>query len=274
MQFQFYKPGEILTQFIRNYWSMESDISEPDVCERVIPTGNVNLLFHYRKPFVIKYSPASAYSQVQPQSLISGLSNTYFDVSTHGDAGVIAVNFLPLGACRFFRFPLNEIENQSLDLRAIYNREILEVEEKIGSLSTQAERIKLIELFLISKLSTVRESDFTMVGNGVHLIWKHCGQLSTVHLSKLLAVTPKTLERKFAALLGKTPKQYFRLVRFQKTLYDIGKTPAVDLTDYAYRNGYYDQSHFIKEFKTFTGYTPSEFIHLCSPESLAQEVMA
>jgi AraC-like DNA-binding protein len=79
-------------------------------------------------------------------------------------------------------------------------------------------------------------------------------------LAEKLITTPKNMERKFSNHLGKTPKQYIKLVRFQETLNDFSTHKNIHLTEYAYRNGYFDQAHFIRDFKSFSGYTPKEFV--------------
>ena len=58
MRFQIIKPTGILTQFIKYYWVMEKSSLEEDVCERVIPTGNIDLMFHYKNSFKVKCSAA------------------------------------------------------------------------------------------------------------------------------------------------------------------------------------------------------------------------
>jgi len=82
-------------------------------------------------------------------------------------------------------------------------------------------------------------------------------------LASKLAVTSRNLERKFASLVGKSPKQFIRIVRFQEVMNGIIHQKPNYLTEYAFNNGYFDQSHFIHEFKTLSGYTPSEFVKLC-----------
>jgi len=237
---------------------MESDASEGNVCERVIPTENVQIMFHYKTPFVV-YHPDNTITH-QPQTIISGLTNSFSDVSTFGDAGVIFVAFQPAGACHFFNFPLSEIENQSIDLSDIFFKEIKQVEEKLYSKNTLAERVNLIESFLLKRFSQVPYYDESLIRTGVQLIKQNKGQISALALSDKLSVSSKSLERKFSEYLGKTPKQFIKLIRFQETLYDISSNKNINLTEYAYRNGYFDQSHFIRDFKLFSGYTPKEFI--------------
>ncbi|MDD4032848.1 MAG: helix-turn-helix transcriptional regulator, partial [Bacteroidales bacterium] len=241
---------------MKQYCLMESGPGEQDVCERVIPTEHIQLMFHYRDPFVVQ---SGIMPVRQPFSIISGLSHSYSDVSTHGLTGVIFINFKPAGACHFFEFPLSEIENQSVDLRAVYNREIHEVEEKLQWAGSYGERIALIEQFLVQRYREIPLHDELLIQSAVMLIKNTREPLTTPELAGMLSVTPKSLERKFAAYIGKTPRQFTRIVRFNQCIRDIGSGDKGRFTQYAYRNGYYDQSHFIHEFKTYSGYTPGEF---------------
>lgn len=258
MYFQFVQPAAQLQNYVKHYCFMETEACEPNVSERVIPTDSVQLMFHYRQPFVVL--EADKIVAHQPQSIISGLSHSFSEVSTFGRAGVVFVAFHPVGACCFFRFPLSDIENQSIDMKDIFNKEIRETEEKLYLACSFEQRAGIIDRFLLEKLGEVKRHDYLLLQESVRLIKQNRGRVDTALLSKELFTTPKNLERKFAALLGKTPKQYIKLIRFQATVEDISLRKGQSLTDYAYRNGYADQSHFIRDFKTFTGLTPGQFI--------------
>jgi len=237
---------------------METEASEGNIVERVIPTENVQLMFHYRNPFVVVEGEIIA--KYQPRTIISGLSNSYSDVSTFGQAGVAFVQFQPAGACHFFKFPLSVIENQSFDLSDIFNAEIKQIEEKLFESKTIQERVFLIESFLMSKFSPIPQYDQLFLDKGIQVIKQSRGQISANSLAEKLTTTSKSVERKFSNHLGKTPKQYIKLVRFQETLSDFSRHKNIHLTEYAYRNGYFDQAHFIRDFKSFSGYTPKEFV--------------
>lgn len=236
---------------------MESGIHEENVIERVIPTENVQLMFHYKNPFVV-YHPDNLITK-QPRSIISGLSNSYSDVSTHGEAGVIFVSFYAVGACHFFNFPLSEIENQSINLTDIFSSEIKQVEEILYLKKSIKEKIFVVEDFLLKRYSPIPLYDSLLIQNGVEFIMHYKGQISAVSLSEKLSITTKSLERKFSQYLGKNPKQFIKLIRFREILQDFSINKNISLTEYAYRNGYFDQSHFIRDFKTYSGYTPKEF---------------
>ena len=258
MHFQYLKPSAMLCPFIRHYWVMESGPSEMDVTERVIPTGNIQLMFHYKKPFIVCHPDRS--QTRQGQSIISGLSGSYCDVTTNGETGVIAVEFLPAGASHFFPFPMDEVENQSVALADIYGREIREVEQRIGEVGDLKEKVRIIEAFLMKRFCPITGYNEALIRTGVGFIKQNRGQVAISALASHLFVSPKSLERKFSAYLGKTPKQFIKLVRFHEVILDIERNRMLDLTEIAYRNGYFDQSHFIREFKTYSGYTPKEYL--------------
>lgn len=259
MKFQIVQPSGFLKNFIKHYCFMESDIYDEDVMERVIPTENIQLMFHYKNPFVVFHSNESV--SKQPRSIISGLSDNYSDVSTAGEAGVVFISFHPAGACHFFNFPLSEIENQSVDLTDIYNSEIRQIEELLYFKDTIRGKVTIIENFLIRRFSPIPVYDGLLIQKGIEIVKNYKGQINAKCLSESLYTSQKTLERKFAKYLGKTTKQIIKLIRFQEILHDLSLNKNLSLTEYTYRNGYYDQSHFIKDFKAYSGYTPKDFLN-------------
>jgi AraC-like DNA-binding protein len=265
MHFQVIKPTGILAQFIKYYWVMEKCSLEDDVCERVIPTGNIDLMFHYKNCFKVKCND-NTYKQAH--SFISGISNSYADVTTNGETGLICVSFNPSGACNFFNFPLLEIENQNISLDCIFGSESKEIYEQICVAQSLNDRIAVIEKFLHGRLSETGERDSLLIKTGIRLINQSKGQIDTKCLSEKLSVTPKTLERKFSAMVGKTPKQFIKIVRFQNIINTFSIANSMNLTEIAYANGFFDQSHFIKDFKSFSGYTPKDFFanHQCQSD--------
>jgi AraC-like DNA-binding protein len=258
MRFQIVKPSGFLKNYIKNYCFMESDFHEPDVMERVIPTENIQLMFHYKNPFVVFQSNKSFIKQ--PRSIIGGLSDYFSDVSTNGETGVVFISFYPTGACHFFNFPLSEIENQSVDMKDIFTSEICQIEELLYSKGTMKEKVCVIEDFLLRLYSPIPSPDCILIQKGVEIV-KNCkGQATVKYVSGCLYTSPKTLERKFSKFLGKSTKQVIKLIRFQQVLRDFSVNKNISLTEFAYRNGYFDQSHFINDFKAFSGYTPKGFL--------------
>lgn len=258
MKFHLEEPSSFLKNYIKHYCFMESDVYDDDVTERVIPTESVQLMFHYKNPFIVHHQNRTTIKQ--PRSIISGLSNSYSDVSSFGEAGVVFVTFYPNGACHFFDFPLSHIENKSLDLSEIYNIEIMQVEENLILKKTIREKTLVIEDFLTKRFSPIPSYDNIIIQKGIEIIKLNKGQTTAKNLSGILSITPKSLERKFSQYLGKTTKQIIKLIRFQEVISDLSAGNYLNLTEYAYRNGYFDQAHFIKDFKAYSGLTPKKFV--------------
>jgi transcriptional regulator GlxA family with amidase domain len=79
-------------------------------------------------------------------------------------------------------------------------------------------------------------------------------------LARALAVSPRWLERRFQSAVGVTPKRLGRLVRFRRALADLDADPERAGVAVALDHGYYDQAHFIAEFRAFAGDAPRRFV--------------
>ena len=121
MIFQIIQPSGILSEFIKYYWVLDTDVSEEIISERVLPVGTIEMMFHYKKSFLIKRSDNTEIRQ--PQSFICGMSSSYSDITISDKAGMISVMFYPYSAFFFFDFPLNIINDKTISLDCIYNNE-------------------------------------------------------------------------------------------------------------------------------------------------------
>jgi AraC-like DNA-binding protein len=257
MFIKYIKPTGILAEYIQYYWVLEIDTWEGEVWERVIPVGTIQMMFHYKKPFACKSANNLI---VQPRSFISGISRDYADVLACGGSGVIAVTFNQIGACNFLDFSLNHIENATVNLCDIDGQQARLVEEQINNASTLGERVAAIENYLLSRFKPVNKYDLQLIKNIIVTILKKKGQITVSDLSKTLSISGKNLERKCSALLGISPKQFIRITRFQEVIRAFSNPGKKILTELSYDNGYFDQAHFIKDFKALSGYTPKEFL--------------
>ena len=95
----------------------------------------------------------------------------------------------------------------------------------------------------------------------------YCGIQNIDRLAQTACLEYKQFKRIFADYVGANPKDYLRVIRFQKALHTLQIQPNISFTQLSYECGYYDQAHFIKEFKQFSGYTPTEYMTVCNPYS-------
>lgn len=233
--------------------------------ERVIPYGCMEMVFHSENRLLC--SSAKDKGELQPRLFICGQATNFKDISLTGKLNMISITFLPYGAKVFFDIPLNELNSQALSLSDIDKKVYGELEEILLDASDNDERIRLIETFLITKLRAFKEHNFKRIYTAIQSINQTKGDISITQLADRCCLSYKQFKRIFAEHIGANPKDFLRIVRFQKALYLLEHHPTISLPQLAFESGYYDQSHLINEFKVFSGYTPKEYLAICPPHS-------
>lgn len=187
---------------------------------------------------------------------ISGINDTYRVFKGSANIGSVLVFFRDGGAAPFFREPLHELFRESVSLDNFMLRsELLLLEERLCAAGDDARRIKVVEQFLLAKMRPLKPD--ALVTAAIGLIWQSKGTIRMADLAVRLNTSQSPLEKRFRKTVGATPKKFASIVRLKTIINDADK--AASFTAMGYEAGFYDQSHFIKEFKQFTGETPEEF---------------
>jgi AraC-like DNA-binding protein len=193
--------------------------------------------------------------------VICGQQTGYYDLALSGNTGMIFVVFNPCGAGLFFETPMNEITNQNLAFEHLVKEEAYVIEDQIQNANSTQERIKIIEDFLIRKLIR-NHRNYNHIILIFNLINKSKGSISVKKLAESSCLSIKQFERKFSELVGLNPKRYLRIVRFQNILHIRESKFFEDFSALAIDCGYYDQSHFIHDFKEITDLSPKAFFEM------------
>jgi AraC-like DNA-binding protein len=175
-----------------------------------------------------------------------------------GVTGSFVVQFKPNGFLPFTTIPIKELENTAIPLDKLFGKNGKNLGEQILNANSTIERIQIIETFLLGELANKKTID-SIVKSTVETIFSTNGQFSVNELSKSNNISRRQLARKFSSTIGLSPKQLAKTIRIQTALKALLNEKHTSLTDLAYENEYFDQAHFIKEFKEFTGLTPKEF---------------
>ncbi|NJN33613.1 MAG: AraC family transcriptional regulator, partial [Saprospiraceae bacterium] len=212
--------------------------------------------FHYGDTY--KHYPNDSTPVILPKCFLIGQLTRPYIVEPLGVTGSFVVRFHPNGFLPFSTIPLKDMENTAVSLDKLFGKEGKEIGEKILNAQATSERIHLIETFLLKRLTNKQTID-TIVKSTVETILNANGQFSVNNLSQLNNINRRQLTRKFSSIIGLSPKQLSKTIRIQATLKKLLTKDVTSLTDLAYENEYFDQAHFIKDFKEFTGLTPKEF---------------
>jgi AraC-like DNA-binding protein len=253
---QIFPPSNDLSAFVQCYWNLEGDLDSTPVKNTIVPDGTMKLIFHYADTY--KHHPKNGASVVLPKCFLIGQLTQPYVVEPLGNTGSFVVRFHPNGFLPFTTIPIKDMENTAVPLELLFGEEGAAIGEKILQAKDTAARITLIENFLLKRLSDKKTIDF-VVKSTIDTILAAKGQFMVNEFSQKMNINRRQLTRKFAASIGLSPKQLSKTIRIQAALKTLLLEKVSSLTDLAYENEYFDQAHFIKEFKEFTGLTPKEF---------------
>lgn len=182
-------------------------------------------------------------------------------ISNRNGIDIIGVKFKPLGIHTITGINMEHIADMTINAEEIWGYEIqLLCESMYESLST-VEAIQKLDTYLIDKMNKQKvRNRVSCVEHALQVI--HCsnGNIDVKNLQLETYTSRKSLERAFINQIGILPKLYSRISRYNNAKESIEKSNTINWQNIIYKNGYYDQSHFINEFKEFSGKTPSEYI--------------
>lgn len=256
MDGKIFEPNKALKAFVKCYWTLDFPREETPQINTIIPDGTMKLIFHYGDLYW--HHPENGERFLQPRCFLIGQLTRPYVVEPAGDTGTFVVRFHPNGFLPFTTIPIKEMENTPVSLEQLYGKDGQALAQNMLNANSTDERIRIIEKFLLSRLADSKTID-TIVTSIVDTIITANGQLSITELSQKNHIHRRQLVRKFSSAIGLSPKQLSKTIRLQATLKTLLTGKTSKLTDLAYENEYYDQSHFIKDFKEFTGYSPKEF---------------
>jgi AraC-like DNA-binding protein len=243
-------PGDILKPFIKSFVISEA---EQEGTYKVLPDTGLVIGFQYKGRLHKVENDKSASLAI---SGITGLADRSRTFHNSTNIGTVLVFFKESGASQFFRQPLHELFRESVSLDNFMLRsELLFLEEELAEAKTDDKRISAVERFLIARMKNTEPDKLVLAA--LALIHKSKGIIRINELADQLHISQSPLEKRFRQVVGTSPKKFASIVRF-KNVVRQGNAKS-SLTELSYETGFYDQAHFIKEFKAFSGETPEKF---------------
>lgn len=245
-----YIPCDALKPFVKNIVVTDA----ADAADyKVLPDTSVVLGFQYRGR--LSYSEDGKEERLHISG-VSGLRTAYRMFHNEAGTGSVLVMFKPGAAAHFFREPLHELFGASLSLAHFAPvTELSVLEERLSAAADNQGRVRLVDDFLLSRLDN--KAPDKLVQAAIRHIYDTAGDIRISDLAGRLHTSASPLEKRFRSITGATPKKFATIVRMKALLH---RHKTGKLTDMAYDAGFFDQAHFIKEFKSFTGSTPGEFL--------------
>ena len=223
--------------------------SEGGLQNNILPDTTMTMAFRLRGAITHPAQPAGNF----PISFIAGIRKSALTVNYEKDTLNLMVIFREGAASAFFDTPLHEFAGMPLPLHQLAS--VRDIEEQLCESLSNKERVSIIENWLLSRLK-----DFTpdaLIQHAIQKIRSSAGELRIKDLVASLPISRDPFEKKFRRMVGTSPKQFASIVRLRNLIDQYSGEDT--FTDVAHRAGYYDQAHFIKDFQSFTGKTPSAY---------------
>lgn len=249
-------PPSSLANYIRTFWVLEGkDMKTDPYVHRTLADGNIELFFHYKGVFDELFNDGKVEKSIL--SGVSGPSQKFNRFRISEDFGMVGVYLYPFALQKFFNIPASFITNQSPDLVTLLGQEGKDIQERIMLASDNLQRVEILSSFFLEKLNKDYRTD-RAIFSSIHQIIQSRGTVKVKELATSHFLSSRQFERKFKMFSGFSPKLYSRIIRFQSVINSYPR-PNKSLTEIAYDCGYYDQSHFIHDFKEFSGYNPKHY---------------
>jgi AraC-like DNA-binding protein len=245
-----YLPCTILQPFVKHFLIIES---EQGTVNRILPDTSIVMVFRFKGQ--IAFSENGTYHNI-PLSVITGIRESSRLVDYSKNAAALLVVFHEGGAASFFKEPLHELSGISISLdHLVQGPKIQAIEEQLAEATANSKRVKIVERFLLSELKKT-QSDL-LIGEAIQKIKFSKGDIKIKDLLLDLPISRDPFEKRFRRITGTSPKQFSVIVRLKNLISNY--SGSTSLTEIAYDAGYFDQAHFIKDFRSFTGQTPHDF---------------
>lgn len=230
------------------------------VRRRELPSSNVPLIINFGAPFRVAdpHVPGNVTSR---HSFTAGLHDSYTLTESTGPAYCVQVDFTPIGAHLFLGLAMHTISHQEVDLHDALGPFADELITRLYELPNWESRFDLLDATIARRITNAPPPS-PQVQWAWSALAKPGGVPSIGALADEVGWSRKHLIARFRDYIGLTPGTAARVLRFERVMRQIEGTVDIHWTDVAHAAGYYDQAHFIHEFRRFTGSTPGEYLNL------------
>jgi AraC-like DNA-binding protein len=244
MPFHSYVLAAPLGELVDLMWIAEG-YSVPHARERVLPTGAMDLVIGLNDDNVVG-------------AVVAGARSESFVLDTSKPLSLIGIRFAIGGGCAFFDPPAGELHNIATPLDTVWGRSfVASVRDQLLETESPAARFQILERALLSQLR--RRWTHPAVFSALRAFGS--ATVPTVGaVTEQIGLSPRRFAQVFRNQVGLTPKLFCRIKRFQRVLDAVDRSRDIDWSDTALRCGYYDQAHFIHDFRGFSGLSPTAYV--------------
>jgi len=248
-------PAPPLDAFIASIWYCEND-PKPLALERVLPTGAAQLIVNLKEDRTRLYD-SELKCETTSGTVLSGIQSRYCIIDTSEQECVLGVAFKPGGLAPFFRVPAHETRDADIPLNLLWGRRAIDLREQLLDAPNPDAKLDAMERAMAEMWRPVDLHPAVTFALEAFTPRPHDARIAAV--TAMSNLSPKRFIERFKSTVGVTPKHYCRILRFQHALSHAEAGHRVDWTRIAMDCGYFDQAHFIHDFRSFAGITPTGY---------------
>lgn len=270
MVIKYKKPTAFFVDFVEHFWEKFTPIDQKIdyETETVLPENYLNLTFSLGTSYFRCAEDSQLFKPLQTPQLAAIHTKQNFYKHQPGNH-IFGVKFRPGGLYPFTKSDFSELTDISLDLELIFGSKVNILAEELHQLPDFERRIQRMEIFLLQCFIERNLSKFQFIKTAINILSSKNTGADIASLTVQLNTNYKTLSRTFYEVVGIPPKQFAQIRRFESALSLLfSHTDLMTYTDIGYKTGYYDQAHFIREFKKFANQTPTEYLARIKPASV------
>ncbi|MBV9991307.1 MAG: helix-turn-helix transcriptional regulator [Alphaproteobacteria bacterium] len=255
-------PPRPFDAFIENFWYWRG-FDPGHAKDTVMASGRLGLLINLDRDELLwfggeRYAARNALSGIA----LCGTHTQSFAINAY-QPHMMGVQFKPGGAFAFFGGSAREFADVHVSLAQVWGADAQRLHQRVVQAPTPGDRIDILFRAFAARFNDATRHPAVEIA--LRRFARSPHRVSVATVAREAEVSPKTLIRLFGEEVGMTPKSYLRVARFQQVIARVHAAPSVDWMEVVERHGYYDQPHFIREFKEFSGFTPSEYFRLRGP---------
>lgn len=237
----------------------------------VPPMPSAHLFLNLGDPIVVHDDGAAVPSTVQAGGWFTGLSTRRVIVEYPSQVRLAGVHFKPWGLSPFVDLPSHELRDGHVPAEVVWGPGVDGLRERAAEAPSTDEVLEIVEDGLRSRLRPSPARGFELVEGAAGLLADTWGATAVGALTQRAGVSANHLASQFKLHVGVTPKRMARIYRFAGLILSVDARHPVDWSAQAPVAGYFDQAHLSKEFKDFTGYTPTQYLALRRRHPVAEE---
>lgn len=254
MKYQQLPPPEHLQAYVRCFWTLEAPDSQAPHSFRTFADGNPGLIFQ-------QVEDGSFYQNDKelPGLFLYGQATTHANIHATGNLKLVGLFLRPNALKTVFGLNAGLLTDTCMDASTLAVREYGSLQEQLMNTSSVAGQIDLLSSWIKvqAEKNQAREND--QMQYAASIIAGSKGNVVLKGLQIELQLSERSFERKFKEYIGVSPKLFSRICRFQASLQQLRDKDFSKLSDIAFENDYSDQSHFIRAFKEFAGFSPFQY---------------